>query len=121
MVFNRNKNAAGLGVVFGLARVCRGGWAGAERREGLKNPPLLGDVGLIANAIPQRRARVGGLGAYRPGCLPGAADVHGYFNLDIYYLSIVRGGKAEAQFAVTQAVSMGRRDIGSKTSRMQPQ
>ena len=48
MVFNRNKNGVDGIAVFGLEDLWRAGWAGAERREGLKHPPLPADLGVIA-------------------------------------------------------------------------
>jgi hypothetical protein len=108
LVFNRNKTGVGRVTVFGL--VCLAGSVGAERREGLKHPPLLVNLGLIATAIPQRLVRLGGFVTYRPDCLRGAAaagsmgrqspgyvtaDVRRHFNLSIYYLSIVRGWRVK--------------------------
>jgi hypothetical protein len=82
--FTRNKNGVGRFAVFALA--ARGG---AERREGLKKPPLLSNLGLVANSIPMHCVRLGGFAGYRADCPSGTANVRGHFNLDIYYMSIV--------------------------------
>src|ERR1700691_3689369 len=100
MALNRNINEVGRVAVFWLAELCRVAWAGAERREGLppycwrtgKNPPLLFNLGLVANSNPVHCVRLGGFAGYRPDCFSGAADLRGYFNLGIYYLSIVYRG-----------------------------